>query len=106
APEFENQSTSNSAFDGSVLGPAFGGASVPASRFEKGSALPTKGKAREDARSTSASLGNKGNTDTVGPQLRRFRPALRVQIEFRENRPALVVGSEMKAVVAEARGPF
>jgi protein ImuB len=42
----------------------------------------------------------------VGTQLRRFRPALRAVVEFREDRPALIRSHGFNGAVNDARGPF
>jgi protein ImuB len=45
-------------------------------------------------------------TQNVGLQLRRFRPPLPAQFEFRETRPTLVRSEWFRGPVAGARGPF
>jgi protein ImuB len=42
----------------------------------------------------------------VGMQLRRFRPALRAVVEFREDRPALIRSQTFNGPINDARGPF
>ncbi|MGH8024561.1 MAG: hypothetical protein ACRED1_13315 [Limisphaerales bacterium] len=42
----------------------------------------------------------------TGLQLRRFRPPLPADFEFRENGPALVRSESFRGVIAEARGPY
>jgi len=42
----------------------------------------------------------------IGPQLRRFRPALPSHIEFRDEKPALLRSHVFTGAIVETRGPF
>jgi protein ImuB len=42
----------------------------------------------------------------MGMQLRRFRPALRAVVEFREDRPALIRSETFNGPINDTRGPF
>jgi protein ImuB len=54
----------------------------------------------------STSMEHEPKGDTVGLQLRRFRPAVAAKIEFREQQPSFVHSRITNGSVADVRGPF
>jgi len=70
-------------------------------------ALSSRGQAKEEIRLVRRSLGEGGNPQSArGPALRRYRPPVTAQIEFRQDRPAVVRSEVCRGAVLDCRGPF